>query len=137
MKTICPAGRLPLALTLRMPGMFMRVVCGFSVTMAIFSPTRALSSVLLPALGRPKIETKPETKAERCVIGLLSLRLPGRRPGLFRLRAADPDLLYFARSGFQDFKTQAFVFHNLAGLGNAAGNRADQAADGGGVMPFN
>src|SRR5579871_4280721 len=44
--------------------MFIRVVCGFSVTMAIFSPTSALSSVLLPALGRPIMETNPE----RCAI---------------------------------------------------------------------
>ena len=39
MKTIWPPGRLPFGLTLRMPWIFMRVVCGFSVTMAIFSPT--------------------------------------------------------------------------------------------------
>jgi hypothetical protein len=30
--------------------------------MATFSPTSAFSSVLLPALGRPKIETNPDFK---------------------------------------------------------------------------
>src|SRR5215472_18631311 len=37
-----------------------RVVCGFGEMMASFSPTSALSSVDLPALGRPRIATKPE-----------------------------------------------------------------------------
>ena len=37
-----------------------RVVCGLSATMATFWPTRAFSSVDLPAFGRPMIETKPE-----------------------------------------------------------------------------
>ena len=34
-----------------------RVVCGLRVTMASFSPTSAFSSVDLPALGRPMMET--------------------------------------------------------------------------------
>src|SRR5215468_829447 len=41
--------------------MRVRVVCGFGVTMASFSPTSAFNRVLLPALGRPMMETKPET----------------------------------------------------------------------------
>src|ERR1700722_19873954 len=40
--------------------MEVRVVWGLSATMATFWPTRALSSVDLPALGRPIKETKPE-----------------------------------------------------------------------------
>src|SRR5579862_2364004 len=43
-----------------MPWMRLRVVCGLRVTIASFSPTRAFSSVDLPALGRPMMETKPE-----------------------------------------------------------------------------
>src|SRR5579862_2384302 len=42
-----------------MPWMRLRVVCGLRVTIATFSPTRAFSSVDLPALGRPMMETKP------------------------------------------------------------------------------
>jgi hypothetical protein len=36
------------------------VVCGLSETIAIFSPISRLSSVDLPALGRPTIDTKPD-----------------------------------------------------------------------------
>ena len=48
--------------TLTMPRMRLRVVCGLCVTMASFSPTSAFSSVDLPALGRPMMETNPERK---------------------------------------------------------------------------
>src|SRR4051794_26409566 len=132
MKTIWPPGRLPFGLTFRMPWMFMRVVCGFSVTMAIFSPTSALSSVLLPALGRPIIDTKPECFCA-IMLCLSCFCLPGRRISIFRLRPANPDLFYFAICGFKNFKTEAFVFNNLAGLRDAASYRADQAPDGSGV----
>jgi len=37
--------------------MRVRVVCGLSETMAIFSPTTRLRSVDFPALGRPTMET--------------------------------------------------------------------------------
>src|SRR5947209_17035795 len=39
--------------------MVVRVVCAWRAVMAILSPTRALSSVDFPALGRPTIDTKP------------------------------------------------------------------------------
>src|SRR3981189_2331581 len=39
--------------------MRLRVVCGLGVTIAAFWPTRRLSSVDFPALGRPTIATKP------------------------------------------------------------------------------
>src|SRR5258708_36653720 len=62
MSTICPASR-PFCLgTLMIPRMRLRVVCGFGEMMASFSPTSAFSSVLLPALGRPRIQTNPEWK---------------------------------------------------------------------------
>ena len=44
------------------PRMRLRVVCGFGEMMASFSPTSAFSSVLLPALGRPRMQTNPEWK---------------------------------------------------------------------------
>ena len=44
------------------PWMRVRVVCGLWVTMASFWPSRAFSSVDLPALGRPTMETNPERK---------------------------------------------------------------------------
>src|ERR1700751_2058049 len=40
--------------------MRLRVVCGFGETMATLRPTRVLTSVDLPALGRPTIATKPD-----------------------------------------------------------------------------
>src|SRR3981081_4680881 len=40
--------------------MRLRVVLVFGEIIAIFSPTRALSNVDLPAFGRPRIQTKPE-----------------------------------------------------------------------------
>src|SRR5437660_6040993 len=74
MSTIWPAS-LPLSLalwlalwlafclgTLMIPRMRLRVVWGFGEMMASFSPTSALSSVLLPALGRPRMQTNPEWK---------------------------------------------------------------------------
>src|SRR5688572_28500343 len=39
--------------------MRVRVVCGLSETIASLCPTMRLSSVDLPALGRPRKETKP------------------------------------------------------------------------------
>src|ERR1700722_6341809 len=45
------------------PWMRLRVVCGLGETMATFWPTRVLTSVDLPALGRPTIATKPDLNA--------------------------------------------------------------------------
>jgi hypothetical protein len=36
-----------------------RVVCGFELVIATFSPTRALVSVDFPTFGRPTIDTNP------------------------------------------------------------------------------
>lgn len=46
--------------------MRLRVVCGLAETMATFSPVRALSSVLFPALGRPNMATNPDFKGGWC-----------------------------------------------------------------------
>src|SRR5579859_7118153 len=43
-----------------MPLMRWRVVCTFGDTIASFSPMRALSRVLFPALGLPNMETNPD-----------------------------------------------------------------------------
>src|ERR1019366_4627375 len=42
--------------------MRVRVVCGLCVTIASFCPSSAFSSVDLPALGRPMMDTNPERK---------------------------------------------------------------------------
>jgi hypothetical protein len=42
--------------------MRLRVVCGLAVTMATFSPVSALSKVLLPTFGLPRIATNPDFK---------------------------------------------------------------------------
>jgi hypothetical protein len=42
--------------------MRLRVVCGLGETMATFWPTRVLTSVDLPAFGRPTIATNPDLK---------------------------------------------------------------------------
>src|ERR1700758_4168309 len=61
--------------------MRLRVVCGFGEIMASFSPTSALSSVDLPALGRPRMQAKPERK------GMITIALrwhPAGRPDHIR-----------------------------------------------------
>src|SRR5437016_7665797 len=40
--------------------MRLRVVCGLAETIATFSPTSAFNSVDFPALGRPRMLTKPD-----------------------------------------------------------------------------
>jgi hypothetical protein len=43
-----------------MPRIWLRVVCGFSEIIAIFSPRKVFIKVDFPTLGRPVRETKPE-----------------------------------------------------------------------------
>ena len=59
------------------PAMRLRVVCGLAETMATFSPMRAFSSVLLPALGRPRMATNPDFKGEMLLTSLRHFRLFG------------------------------------------------------------
>src|SRR5262252_9229179 len=107
--------------------MRVRVVCGFSVTMAIFSPTSAFRSVLFPALGRPMIETKPERKA------ILVRSLRGRRGP----RSAHAHFSYFALRGLQDFKAQAVILNDFTGLGNTPGQRTHESAYRSGAFGIN
>src|SRR5690349_22265660 len=69
----CPCGRWT------MPRMARRVVCGFELVMATFSPTSAFVSVDLPTFGRPTIETNP---ARYSATMAPSLELPGLERGL-------------------------------------------------------
>src|SRR5579863_527493 len=66
-----------------MPSTRRRVVCGLGVTMLILRPTKALTSVDLPTLGRPATATKPARKPGSAMVHLLQGML--RR---FLLRAA-------------------------------------------------
>jgi hypothetical protein len=43
------------------------VVCGFGEMIASFSPTSALRSVDLPALGLPRMQTKPDRNGMRAM----------------------------------------------------------------------
>src|SRR5580692_912682 len=106
-----------------MPWMRVRVVCGLAVTMATFSPMSALTSVDLPALGRPMTETNPD----RIFIGtpLCCFR---------QARNAEP--VHATVGGRHNLKAQSETFHNFAGLRNAACGLADQAAGGGGLDIF-
>src|ERR1700693_848773 len=73
-KTICAPS------TLTTPSMAVRVVCGFSETIASLPPTKAFNSVDFPALGRPRIETKPEWNAApgACIMRGSEIRFPAR-----------------------------------------------------------
>ena len=51
-----------------MPQMRLRVVWGLLVTMAIFSPTSALSRVDLPTLGRPTMVMIPDFLTSICYL---------------------------------------------------------------------
>src|SRR5881394_814562 len=90
-----------------------RVVCGLSVTMLIFSPISAFSSVDLPTFGRPMIATKPQRpvspslgltgqhrqhRRRRFLLGVASARSPtgGVRIFLFDRAGDDERLLVIA-----------------------------------------
>jgi hypothetical protein len=66
-----------------------RVVCAFGVTMATFSPISALSSVDLPALGRPRIDTNPDFTKSLAASALLEI---GTRQG--QRIAYDPGIVW-------------------------------------------
>src|SRR5262252_4444170 len=68
------------------PSTRVRVVCGLSETIATFSPTSALTSVDLPALGRPTTAISP-TLIAGSGGGLPDGRLETRRSGARRLDA--------------------------------------------------
>src|ERR1700674_2043895 len=95
--------------------MEVRVVCGLSATMAIFAPTRALSSVDLPALGRPNIDTNPETKpGADPTTGAAASVIRHRRLGL-----AHTHLRHAQFIAGRHFDANAVAVHKLAALRNA------------------
>src|SRR5437868_6559633 len=104
-----------------------RVVCGLCVTMAIFSPTSAFSSVDLPALGRPMMETKPERN--------LAMRLSPDLLRFHRIRRgsdAHAHALDEPVSRLQHFIAQAVVavMNDFAGARDASSDLTDQTTDG-------
>src|SRR6516225_3690937 len=115
-RTICPAGRLPFLSTLTIPWMRLRVVCGFRVTIATFSPTSALSRVDFPALGRPMIETNPERNA------MSGSNLLGSRYVL----KANTHAVDAALGGIQHLQAHAILFEDFASRRDATGEFADQ-----------
>src|SRR5579864_6277874 len=104
--------------------MVVRVVCGLSATMAIFAPTRAFSSVDFPALGRPRMETKPDRKPAAGWFSVSSLMRHG-------LPAPDAHLLDAQFIACQHIDVDPVAFHGLSGLRHAAQPLRYQAAHGG------
>src|ERR1043166_6269557 len=96
MSKTCASGRLTI------PRMRLRVVCGTGVTIETFSPTSALTNVLLPAFGRPTTATNPDLIGTiHCLLSRLVL--PHRRvtdPGRLAVRLRLPTVtLGLARIG--------------------------------------
>src|SRR5438445_8199987 len=83
MSTTCASGRLTI------PKMRLRVVCGTGVTMETFSPTSALTNVLLPAFGRPTTATNPDFIGA-ILISLPAAKLPPERFAWSSGRVTDP-----------------------------------------------
>jgi hypothetical protein len=48
--------------------MRLRVVCGFGVTIATFSPTSRFNKLLLPTLGRPSKATRPACRVAGVIV---------------------------------------------------------------------
>src|SRR5579864_4088151 len=65
--------------------MRLRVVCGLGETIATLRPTRVLTSVDFPALGRPTIATKPDLNAMKLNCTPMSGRLGRFTPTRTRL----------------------------------------------------
>src|ERR1051325_3199784 len=95
--------------------MRVRVVCGLSDTMASLWPTMRLSSVDLPAFGRPRNETKPD----------LPLILGGHR-----FPAAQTDLGDAPALDFDHLHVEAVDLNPLADVRQAAKVREQVPADG-------
>src|ERR1700722_9531580 len=143
-KTICAAGRLPFpAGTSSTPVMRFRVVCGLLVTIATFSPTSAFSSVLLPALGRPKIDTNPERNPLLHFYSANSIRAQARSHfflpifrGSFQTRGqiitmieTNPDLLHPPVRRSNHLNPQRAHLHHFPSMRNAPFRLAHQPAN--------
>src|ERR1700746_2523029 len=94
-----------------------RVVCGFGETIATLRPTRVLTSVDLPALGRPTIATKPDLNGMKLNCTPMSgawagLRRRGR--GSAGRDTASAHTQHFALIGFEHFEANAVGIDHLA-----------------------
>src|ERR1700733_1222006 len=119
-KTICAAGYLPfLAGTSTTPWMRVRVVCGFAVTMATFSPVSAFNSVLLPAFGRPIMETNPDRTGT-----ILSYVLSRRHFNSRDTQAFDSPI-----RRCQYLQSRLAGQHHFTRHGNSPGNLAHQSCN--------
>src|SRR6266568_2164859 len=107
MKTICASG------LVNTPWIEVRVVCGLSATIATFWPTRAFSSVDLPAFGSPIRETNPDLKCS-----FMS----------DRLSLAQANLSHSQLVRGQHFDANAIALYRFSGLRHAAQPFADQTA---------
>src|SRR5271157_6037857 len=105
--------------------MVVRVVWGLSATIAIFEPTSAFSSVDFPALGRPRMETKPERKPAAGWFSFSSLMRYG-------LPAPDTYLLDAQFIARQHIDADPVALHGLPGLRHATQPLGHQAAHRGG-----
>src|SRR5215207_2234292 len=74
-----------------MPRMARRVVCGFELVIATFSPTRAFMSVDLPTFGRPTNETNPARYSATVIPSVELARVEGRLGVDERLVGFDED----------------------------------------------
>src|SRR5258708_686659 len=88
------------------PSTELRVVCGFSDTIASFPPTSALSKVDLPALGRPTIETKPDRK-------------PAASGMRFFFHFRNPNLFHLQLVARQHFNSNTLPLNLLANVRHA------------------
>src|SRR5574340_1032022 len=91
--------------------MAVRVVWGLSATMATLVPTSAFSSVDLPVLGRPSMETNPDWNL------LMNHRLGAR----------EPHLLHAQIVAGQHLDADAFALHGFSGARHAAEPLAHQS----------
>src|SRR5690242_8544378 len=106
--------------------MEVRVVCGLSATIAIFAPASAFSSVDLPALGRPSIETKPDRNPGATRVSLM-------RHGL---RSGNAYALHAQLVAGQHFDADAVAHYGFALVRHVPQPLGDQAAHCGGFDFF-
>src|SRR5262245_2122223 len=119
----------------------LRVVCGLSETIATFSPTRRLTSVDFPTLGRPTTDTSPARKGPSAIrFELLALgslrraRLGARRRADGRRRRAflalDPHAVDAPAVRLLDREEEVRLGMRLPGPGNVTQARRQESADG-------
>src|SRR3954447_5964120 len=142
-KASCPRG------SLRMPTMRLRVVCGLAETIETFCPRMRLSSVDLPAFGRPTSATTPKWRLasvfDFSAMSRHRKRNTGTLPPVLQLflildrplrilRNADP--IDPAAVGAVDDELVSILLHDGADLRYASGGRENQSGHGLVVVAF-